>query len=89
MVKKAIKLVGGKTIKYIEYKAKLNGIMVIKVNPAYSSKRYHFCGEVRGKVFFKIQMQGSQKGIRFRLRCLSKHSLKDYTLLTVLNKPSL
>jgi putative transposase len=36
--------VRGKIIKYIEYKSKLNGIMIIKVNPAYSSKKCHFCG---------------------------------------------
>jgi IS605 OrfB family transposase len=33
----------GKTVKYVEYKAKLNSVTIVKVNPAYSSQRCHFC----------------------------------------------
>jgi len=36
--------VRGKIIKYVQYKAKLNGIPVISVNPAYSSTKCHICG---------------------------------------------
>jgi len=33
----------GKTIRYVEYKARLNGIPVIKVNPSHSSRICHIC----------------------------------------------
>ena len=36
--------VRGKIIRYVQYKAKLNGIPVILVNPAYSSRKCHVCG---------------------------------------------
>ena len=46
--------VRGKIVKYVQYKAKLNGIPVIFVNPAYSSKKCHICGgdgERRSSIF--------------------------------------
>jgi len=36
--------VRGKIIKYVRYKAKLNGIPVIEVDPAHSSRKCHLCG---------------------------------------------
>jgi IS605 OrfB family transposase len=54
--------VRGKTIKYVEYKAKLNGIPVVKVNPAYSSQRCHICngkGE-RFSSIFKCKVCGRE-----------------------------
>jgi len=36
--------VRGKITKYIQYKAKLNGIPVIFVNPAHTSRKCHLCG---------------------------------------------
>ena len=36
--------VRGKIIRYIQYKAKLNGISVVLVNPAHSSRKCHVCG---------------------------------------------
>ena len=36
--------VRGKIIRYVQYKAKLNGIPVILVNPSYSSRKCHVCG---------------------------------------------
>jgi len=36
--------VRGKIIKYVQYKAKLNGIPVILVNPAHTSRECHVCG---------------------------------------------
>ncbi|MCD6369834.1 MAG: transposase [Thermoproteales archaeon] len=36
--------VRGKIIRYVQYKARLNGIPVILVNPAYSSRKCHVCG---------------------------------------------
>ena len=43
----------GKTIKYVEYKAELNGIPVVKVEPAYTSQVCHVCGG-RGERFSSV-----------------------------------
>jgi IS605 OrfB family transposase len=45
--------VRGKMIKYIRYKAKLNGIPVIQVESSYTSKKCHICDE-NGKRFSSI-----------------------------------
>jgi IS605 OrfB family transposase len=36
--------VRGKIVRYTEYKARLSGITIVKVDPAYTSQRCHFCG---------------------------------------------
>jgi len=59
--------VRGKTIKYIEYKAKLNGVAIIKVNPAYSSKTCHFCGGT-----------GERFSSRFKCRVCGREYDADY-----------
>jgi len=43
----------GKTIKYMEYKAKLNGIPIVKVKPAYTSQTCHIC-RGRGERFSSV-----------------------------------
>jgi IS605 OrfB family transposase len=56
-----------KTIEYVEYKARLNGIPVIKVNPAYSSRTCHFCGE-----------KGERFSSRFRCKVCGREYDADY-----------
>jgi len=56
-----------KTIKYIEYKARFNGVAIIEVNPAYSSRICHFCG---GK--------GERFSSRFRCKVCEREYDADY-----------